>query len=119
MEAVKDLSPCKNSGVEKISSKLYIDYFRVLVDQYVHLFNLSISKGIFPADLKLATVCPIQKRGDKSQMSNIRPVSLTHIDGKALEKVVNKYLVEYLDDNQICYRGHLLVFVKVTRLQIV
>lgn len=101
LEAIKDFSPCKGSGCEKVSSKLYIDSFKVLVDQYVHLFNLSITKGIFPADWKLGTVCPIPKKGDKTQMNNIRPVSLTHIVGKVIEKIVNKYLVQYLEDNQL------------------
>lgn len=32
-------------------------------------------------------------------MNNIRPVSLTHIVGKVLEKIVNKYLVQYLEEN--------------------
>lgn len=69
-----------------------------MVDQYVHLFNLSISRGIFPMVWKLATVCPIPKKGDKTQMGNIRPVSLTYIVGKAIEKIVNKHLVQYLND---------------------
>lgn len=43
VEASRDMSPCKGSGCDKISSKLYIDSFKVLVDQYVHLFNLSIT----------------------------------------------------------------------------
>lgn len=68
LEAIKDLSSCKSSGCERISNKIYIDLFFVLADQYVHLFNLSITKGIFPAPWKLATVCPIPKKGDKMQM---------------------------------------------------
>lgn len=34
-------------------------------------------------------------------MSNIRPISLTHIVGKVLEKVVNKNLVLYLEDRPL------------------
>lgn len=101
IDAIKDFSPCKNLGCEKINSKLYIDSFKVLVDQYAHLFNLSISNGIFPLDWKLATVCPIPKEGDKTQMGNIRPMSLTHLVGKAMEKIVNKYLLQYLEDSCI------------------
>ena len=40
------------------------------------LFNKSLRDKIFPADWKLAHIIPIFKSGDKSSMSNYRPVAL-------------------------------------------
>ena len=41
-----------------------------------HLFNLSIEKGVFPDDLKIARVTPIYKGEDSSDVSNYRPTSV-------------------------------------------
>ena len=41
-----------------------------------HVFNLSLTNGIFPEKLKSSRVVPIYKTGDKSACDNYRPVSL-------------------------------------------
>ena len=41
-----------------------------------YLCNLSIVKGIFPDDLKIAKVTPIYKANNSSNISNYRPVSV-------------------------------------------
>ena len=41
-----------------------------------HVFNLSMSKGEFIDYFKLATVCPVFKKGDSNNINNYRPVSL-------------------------------------------
>jgi hypothetical protein len=42
--------------------------------------------GIFPSRLKFSTVKPIYKRGDKSNMTNYRPISLLISFLKIFEK---------------------------------
>ena len=50
------------------------------------LFNNSLHQNIFPTDWKLAHVIPLLKAGDKSFLSNYRPVSLLSCVSKILEK---------------------------------
>lgn len=85
-ETLKDFSSGKASGCLNISSKLYLDAFKVLVEQLAFLMNLSICTQTFPDAWKLSVVTPLPKKGDKSIPENTRPISLVHICSKILEK---------------------------------
>ena len=61
------------------------------------LFNQSLSLGIFPDIWKEAHVCPIPEGGDKTAVSNYRPISLLSNIIKVLERIVFKHLYESLD----------------------
>jgi hypothetical protein len=68
-----------------------------------HIFNLSLSCGIFPNKLKLCRVIPIFKSGNSSECDNYRPISLLSSISKLLEKIVAKKLVDHLLDNDLLY----------------
>ena len=61
------------------------------------IFNKSLQEGTVPQDWKLATVCPIFKKGDRSDPGNYRPVSLTSVPCKVLESVIRDELSSYLE----------------------
>ena len=67
----------------------------------VKLFNLCMSKGVFPDDLKVASIVSLYKDDEKKDPSNYRPISLLPQFGKLFEKVIEKRLVKYLDKNKI------------------
>ena len=46
------------------------------ISEPLNVLNLSINSGIVPAQMKLAGVVPLYKSGDKSLLSNYRPVSV-------------------------------------------
>ena len=54
-----------------------------------------------PSLLKRAAVVPIYKGGDRSDPSNYRPVSLTPILMKIMEKIVRKKMVAFLSENNL------------------
>jgi len=55
-----------------------------------------LSSGIFPDHLKYAIVKPLFKKGDKSKISNYRPVSILSSFSNVLEKVMYNQLQEHL-----------------------
>ena len=61
-----------------------------VVKPLVHIFNLSFFTGIFPSELKIAKVIPLFKNGNKSDISNYRPISLLSQFSKILEKIFNE-----------------------------
>ena len=65
------------------------------------IFKLSLSSGECPDDWKTANVTPIHKKGDRTDPSNYRPVSLTSQVCKVLESIVRKHLMEHLTGNNI------------------
>ena len=54
-----------------------------------------------PSLLKRAAVVPIYKGGDRSDPSNYRPVSLTPILMKIMEKIVREKMVAFLSENNL------------------
>ena len=65
------------------------------------IFNKSLQDGECPSDWRSANVTPIHKKGDKTNPSNYRPVSLTSQVCKLMESIVRKHLVEHLTENNI------------------
>ena len=100
-KTVKSLSIFKASSVPDISSKVLKDAFLVLVPQLTYLCNLSINMGIVPQKWKIATIIPLQKEGDATDVNNLRPVSLLPVPGKILEKLLHAQLISYLESNNV------------------
>ena len=65
------------------------------------IFQMSLDKGECPADWKIANVTPIHKKGDRTDPSNYRPVSLTSQVCKVLESLVRTRVIEHLDRNNL------------------
>ena len=62
-----------------------------------HLFNRSLSEGIFPIALKKAKVIPLFKDGDRSKPENYRPISLLPQFSKLLEKLIKVRNLKFLN----------------------
>jgi len=60
-----------------------------------------LSVGIFPDRLKYAVVKSILKNGDKSDVSNYRPISLLPAFSNVFEKVIYVRLYQQLANNNI------------------
>ena len=65
------------------------------------LFNNSINNGKFPQLFKHATVVPIHKKGAKDELSNYRPISLLNVFSKIFEKLMKKFLINFLENHNI------------------
>ena len=60
------------------------------------IFNISLNEGKIPDDWKRANVVPIHKSGDIGRIKNYRPISLSSVVGKLLERVVTRNIVDYM-----------------------
>ena len=59
------------------------------------LFRKSIDEGRIPDDWRKINVTPIYKKGSRAEPGNYRPVSLTSVIGKLLERIVKNELDGY------------------------
>ena len=73
----------------------------VSISQLVFIFNLSLTKSIFPTDWKKATIVPSFKNGNKKIVSNYRPASLLPLAGKLLEKIVHKGITNHIENSEL------------------
>lgn len=65
----------------------------------VILFNKSLFTSRLPLEWKTANVVPIRKSGQKSLVSNYRPISLTCFCSKLLEHIIYSNMVNHLESN--------------------
>ena len=65
------------------------------------IINESIMKGRFPKALKRSTIIPIYKNGDRNEVNNYRPITLTSVFHKIFEKVVLEQIWDYINKYNI------------------
>ena len=66
-----------------------------------HICNKSISTGIFPERLKFSTIKPLFEKGDRTSLSNYRPMSLLTTFSKVIEKALYNRLIDHLNINSL------------------
>ena len=88
----------KKLGFQLISFNVLKKCFSSLCEPLKYLFNLSIEKGIFPDDLKIAKVTPIYKTDNKSNLGNYRAISVLSCLSKILERTMYNRLYQYLTE---------------------
>lgn len=93
---------CKNShGYDEISSRILKASTPYILSPLTLIFNKILSSGVFPERLKYSEVIPLHKKGDVTNLSNYRPVSLLTSFSKIIEKIIYKRLYSHLNDNNI------------------
>ena len=96
-----NLDTNKSTGPDNLSPRLLKELRQQIVKPLTSIFNRSVQLNKVPEDWKLANVTPIFKKGDKSVALNYRPISLTSVAGKILEKIIRDKIVKFLEDNKI------------------
>ena len=63
-----------------------------------HIYHQSLHQGILPNAWKIARVILLYKgRGSKEAASSYRPISLTNVAGKSLERIIARSFNDYLE----------------------
>ena len=93
---------CKNSySSDEISSRILKISTSYVLSPLTYIFNKILSTGIFPDRLKFSEVKPLYKKGDKTDVSNYRLISLLISFSKIMEKIIYKRLYCHLNNNNI------------------
>ena len=101
-DQLDNLNINKPGGPDEISPKLIKTFGYHLVKPLTLLFNRSLQLGQVPQQWKMANVSAIFKnKGNNNDPTNYRPISITSCLGKILEKIIFKYLYNYLEVHEI------------------
>ena len=100
---IKKLNPNKANGPDGISNKMSKPVAKEVSVPLSILFNRSFREGRFADIWKHSHVIPLSKKGDHSEPSNFRPVSLLCGIGKLQESIVFKHVHNYLTENDLIY----------------
>ena len=92
----------KSPGYDGISFTVFKNCFGTLHKPLLHVFNLSIVKGIFPDDLKIACITSVFKEGDETGLGSQTNISFFCFS-KILERVMYNRPCNHLIKNNIPY----------------
>ena len=98
---LKALPIGKATGPDGINNCILRELAHELSPPLCSLLNQSLILGIVPDIWKEAHVCPIPKGGDRTAVSNYRPISLLSNINKVLERIVCKHLYNHFLENDI------------------
>lgn len=102
LDLLKDIDPNKSSPVSCIHPKILLEACHELAHPITKIFNLSLKTCKVPTVWKEGIVTPIYKDdGDRHSPSNYRPITLTSMLCRILEKLIKKHMIKHLDENEL------------------
>ncbi|KFP46361.1 RNA-directed DNA polymerase from mobile element jockey, partial [Cathartes aura] len=104
-ELVQDLllhlNAHKSMGPDGIHPRVLKELADVIARPLSVIYQWSWESGEVPVNWKLANVIPIFKKGKKEDPGNYRPVGLTLVPGKIMEKIILGVNEKHLKDNAV------------------
>ena len=93
---LNSLDPTKAMGCDKIGPKTLKFCSSALASPLTHLFTLCIKRHTIPEEWKHHTITPVFKSGDRSQVTNYRPISLLCSISKVLETIIYGNIIGFI-----------------------
>ena len=90
-----------SSGYDEISSRILKISAPYVLSPLTFIFNKILDTGVFPERLKFSEVKPLYKKGDATDFSNYRSISILTSFSKIIEEIIYKILYSYLINNNI------------------
>ena len=106
---LRKVKPSKAAGPDGLPAKLLHKCADSLAPAFHPLFQQSVDSGKLPRLWKSSTIVPVPKKPKAKEMNNFRPVALTPLPMKCLEKIMLKNLMPFIEPNldplQFAYRS--------------
>ncbi len=99
--ALSGLSPKKTYGPDGVPPIVLENCASVLTPYLVKLFRLCLSTSSSPSCWKYAYIQPVHKKGDRSNPSNYRPITLLSCLSKAFESILNRKSQKHLSTSDL------------------
>ena len=106
----KELKDKKTADAYGMSAAILKKVIDLVAQPLSDLVNVAFMTGDYPAELKLARVLPIYKKGDRKNPDNYIPISILPAISKIFETALKNRLIVYLEksgllsDDQFAYR---------------
>ena len=91
------------AGYDEMPSSIMKQCVEYYIKPLTFLINMSITQGTVPNELKIAKVIPLYKGEDIQLIENYRPISILPYFSKIFEKVIFRYVIEFIEENNILY----------------
>ena len=101
VEQLKRLKTDKSPGNDELHPKFLHEVREEIGETLAQIFNKSIQSGEVPQEWRDALIVPLFKKGNRSEPSNYRPVSLTSVACKVMERIVKDNIVKHMEEHDI------------------
>ena len=98
---INNLNVSKAAGPDNIHARVIFELKEHIALPLFLIFVKSLDEEKLPKQWKMANIKPIFKKGNKHMTSNYRPVSLTAVCCKILERIIRADLMNFLESNNI------------------
>ena len=98
-EGLGRLGKNKSVGSDCIPGEIIKMGGEAMIPYLSRLLEIIMNNGTLPEDWKRATVVPIHKGGDRSLVTNYRPIRLTSVVCKQMEHALASYLRQVWEKN--------------------
>ena len=104
LQLIKSLNSHKSVPMECSPIHIIKNSAHLIAPILTMIFNHWIQQGVFPSFLKKAQVTPIFKAGQKSKVSNFRPISLLDPFSKLFEQCLSSRIQNFFSVNNLLYK---------------
>ena len=101
LKLLNNLNHHKASGPDNIPTQLLKEGASELSSIFTLLFNSTLHQGQIPTPWKQANVAPVNKKNNRHDPANYRPISLTSVTCKLIEHIIYSQIINHLDSNGI------------------
>ena len=101
LKHLKSLRVDKAAGPDDVHPYILKNLADTLVKPLTLLFNLSLSEKNLPEIWRKGIITALFKKGAKNLASNYRPISLTSIICKLLERIIVDCIIQHLTENNV------------------
>ena len=98
LKALIDLNPNKTPGPDGLHPKVLKEVAESICDPVYYIFSKSLETGEIPEFWELANITALHKGGNRGDPGNYRPVSLTSVLCKTLEKIIRENIIEHINN---------------------
>lgn len=104
-EVIRSLRNTPSVGHDEVPVKLIKHIAPYITEPLCYIINICFQTGVFPEDLKCARIKPVFKKGDKSNISNYRPIAILNNFSKIFERVIAGRLINFFDQEKLMHNG--------------
>ena len=105
LEVSKNIKVDKSPGPDRVYPRILREAKEEIAEALAKIFVSCLATGEVPKDWGIANIVPLFKKGRRDNLGNYRPVSLTSVVGKLLEKILRDRMYSHLEENRLISDG--------------
>ena len=101
LKLLQNLDVNKSCGPDGLHTKMLKELSATISKPITIIFNSYMCQGLVPQLWKEGDITALLKKGDKAEPGNYRPVSLTSVICKTMEKLVREIISKHMSANKL------------------